>query len=137
MFRPAIEDHAILLLDRTFLTIHFGALLVIVGLTISARSCRPSRKHLGCALAVALNFFPAGTALLKRARAPDEIPNSPMKAQSRITFSQGNTAMPWRHHHEPPYYAYPTCMSVADIFRLTLPGRLTIVRAQLAVYCRA
>lgn len=62
MFRRAIEDHAILLLDRAFLTIYFGALLVIVGLTISERTCRPSRKHLGCAPAVAMNFFPAGTA---------------------------------------------------------------------------
>jgi hypothetical protein len=62
MFRPAIEDHAILLPDGTFLTIHFAALLVFVGLAISERSCRPSRKPLGCALAVASNSFPAGTA---------------------------------------------------------------------------
>jgi hypothetical protein len=62
MFRPAIEDDSILLQDRTFLTIHFGALLVIVRLTISERSCIPSRKHSGYALAVAINFFQAGTA---------------------------------------------------------------------------
>ena len=61
MFRPAIEDDSILLQDGTFLAVHFGALLVIVRLTISERSCIPSRKHSGCALAVAINFFQAGT----------------------------------------------------------------------------
>ena len=62
MFRPAIEDDSILLQDGTFLAVHFGALLVIVRLTISERSCIRLRKHSGCALVAASNFFQAGTA---------------------------------------------------------------------------
>src|SRR5690242_16369690 len=40
-----------------------------------------------------------------------------------------------RHSRAPrlPYYSYPSCISVADIFRLTLKKRLTIVRAKVAV----
>src|SRR5580693_1101805 len=82
MFRPAVEDDATLLPGRAFRTIHFGAVLVIVRLTISERSCIiGSRKHSGCARAVAIHFFQRLAPHAEARPTPGEIPNSPTKAR--------------------------------------------------------
>ena len=68
MFRPAIEDDSILLQNRTFLTIHFGALLVIVRLTISERSCIRFAEALGVRPGGSHQFLPRRHPTRKRAR---------------------------------------------------------------------
>src|SRR6202008_5063180 len=58
----------------------------------------------------------------------------PCSRDRRMAFSPREAAIGGAAKNcELPYCAYPTCMSVAAIFCLTLPGRLTIVRAQPAV----